>query len=186
MLRCFDFVGICVMICGCITPPFYYGFMCDETRFYGRIYIAATWFFCLSAMFLTLYYRNDPTKKLLNSISYIVAGYSVTPGLIHAAFYLDDSLVRTFGIWHFSIGGAMYAGGAILFALHIPDRFFPNSRFFATYLQSHTIFHWCCLGAALLHFWGSLRCFHERQLFPCPELGLIPTTDAHFAGSLEL
>ena len=49
---------------------------------------------CLIAGFLTLYYRDDPTKKLLNAIAYIVAGYSVLPGLIHVTYYTDDSLVR--------------------------------------------------------------------------------------------
>ncbi len=94
LLRCFDFVGICIMICGGTTPPFYYGFMCEETVFWSRLYIGTTWTICIIAGFLTLYYRDDPTKKLLNAIAYIVAGYSVTPGLIHVTYYTNDSLVR--------------------------------------------------------------------------------------------
>jgi len=73
------------------------------------------------------------------------------------------------------IGGAMYAGGAITYSQFFPERFFPHSKFVATWCQSHTIFHWCCVGAALLHFWSSLRTYHERQLFPCPEAGIIHT-----------
>ena len=68
--------------------------MCEETAVWGRFYIANTWTMCLIAGFLTLYYRDDPTKKLLNAIAYIVAGYSVLPGLIHVTYFTDDSLVR--------------------------------------------------------------------------------------------
>ena len=30
LLRCFDMIGICFMICGSTTPGFYYGHMCEE------------------------------------------------------------------------------------------------------------------------------------------------------------
>ena len=35
LLRCFDYSGICIMIGGSTTAPFYYGFMCDENRHWG-------------------------------------------------------------------------------------------------------------------------------------------------------
>lgn len=38
-LRMLDLCGICIMICGSTTPPFYYGFMCEESQYYGKLYI---------------------------------------------------------------------------------------------------------------------------------------------------
>lgn len=133
------------------------------------------WTFCFVAMFLTLYYRHDPSKKLLNAMSYIVAGYSTVPGIVHLAYYTSEENVRMFAVWPWLVGGALYAVGAIIYALFIPDRFFPESKFVSTWIQSHTIFHWKILAAALLHFWASVRVFHERQSFPCPESGIIAT-----------
>ena len=63
-------------------------------------------------------------------------------------------------MWIWLGGGILYAIGAITYALKIPERFFPET--FDIWMQSHTIFHWYVVAAALLHFWGSLRAFHER------------------------
>mmetsp|Transcript_27326 Transcript_27326/g.36561 ORF Transcript_27326/g.36561 Transcript_27326/m.36561 type:complete len:116 (+) Transcript_27326:1013-1360(+) len=38
-LQCMDFCGICIMICGSTTSPFYYGFMCEENWFWGQVYL---------------------------------------------------------------------------------------------------------------------------------------------------
>ena len=35
-----DLSGICVMICGCVTPPFYYTLMCEESRFWQQLWLA--------------------------------------------------------------------------------------------------------------------------------------------------
>ena len=168
------------MICGSTTPPFYYGFMCDENRFWGNLYLIQVYFFCFIATLLTLYLRNDPTKYHINAAAYILAGYSTTPGIVHLSYYTDELLVRSFAMWPWLLGGIFYAVGAILFATHFPERLFPESRFIATWLQGHTIFHCLILAAAFLHFWASLRVFHERQVFPFPESGVITTNIDHF------
>ena len=161
-LRCFDMVGICIMILGSATPPFYYGFMCDENRLWGRIFLGLLWFFCLMAMFLTLYLRNRRDLKYINAIAYVLASYSVIPGAIYLLYYSKEALALQYEIWPWTVGGYFYVGGAILFATNIPERLLPESRFIATWVQSHTIFHVCILVAAILHFWASLRIFHER------------------------
>ena len=53
-LRKFDLVGITLMICGSCTPPFYYGFMCEEDSFYRNLYLVQVWFFCLIALIVSL------------------------------------------------------------------------------------------------------------------------------------
>lgn len=103
--------------------------------------------------------------------------------MIHLAYYADELLVRSFPVWPWLGGGTVYAVGAIIYAFKIPERFVPKT--FDIWLSSHSIFHWMILGAACLHFWASIRAFHERQLFPCPETGRIPTPQNYFTSGLN-
>ena len=168
------------MICGSATPPFYYGFMCDETRVWGHLYLLLIWLFCFAATLLTVF-NTDRTKKMLNTIAFTAAGFSGAPGIVQLAYFTDDLIVRSFALWPWAIGGVFYGVGALLYALYIPERLFPESRFISAWLHSHTLFHWCVIVAAGLHFWASLRIFHERQIFPCPEAGVFETQIGHFA-----
>ena len=140
-------------------------------------------------MFLTLALRNDGGKYTwVNALAFIIAGWSTAPGLLnlHA---IDDKFMKAVPLWAYVVGGCMYTIGGIIYALKIPERFCHN-RFTDIWLNSHSFFHWMILGAAILHIWASIRVFHERQLFPCPEAGQIPTSEGHFSsvasGSDEL
>lgn len=161
-LRCFDLTGINVMIAGSATPPLYYGLMCDETRFWGRFHLTMVYFLCIMTSFLTYHYRNDRDKKMVLVTAYVSVGLACVPGLIQMAYFTEAYLVKDYPVWPWAIGGVIYIVGGILFALYIPERCFPKSRFVQTYLQSHTIFHCAVIVAAVLHFWASLRTFHER------------------------
>ena len=173
-LQCMDFCGICLMICGSTTSPFYYGFMCEENWFWGKVYLGQVWTFCIIALICTLCLDS----KWVNAIAYIIAGYSTVPGIWHLAYYTSEESLRIFVIWPWLVGGTTYAVGAIFYALKFPERYFP--RTFDIWLQSHTIFHLMIFAAASLHIWGSFRVFHERQLFPCPETGVVVTEPDHF------
>jgi len=155
-LRRFDFVGIAIMISGSTTSPFYYGFMCEENWFWGQVYLCQVWGFCLVATVVTLTTDN----KYVNAAAFIIAGYSTLFGMIHLAYYTSEASVRTFYIWPWLFGGILYAVGAIIYALKVPERLVP--RTFDIWMQSHTIFHWMILAAALTHVWASFRVFHER------------------------
>jgi len=63
-------------------------------------------------------------------------------------------------IWPWLTGGALYGLGAIMYALKIPERFFPKR--FDMVGASHQIFHFAVISAALLHMWGSFKEFHKR------------------------
>ena len=71
--------------------------------------------------------------------------------------------------------------GALLYVLKIPERFYPKT--FDVWLSSHSIFHWTIVVGALILFWSSLRTFHERQIFPCPETGRILTPQNYFSAN---
>ncbi len=46
----------------------------------------------------------------------------------------------------------LYIGGAVLYALHIPERFWPGEFNFIGH--SHFLFHCCVVAAALVHYWN--------------------------------
>ena len=58
----------------------------------------------------------------------------------------------------------------ILYATNTPERWVKGK--FDYLGHGHNLFHMGCIIGALIHIWASLKCFHERQLFSCPETGL--------------
>jgi adiponectin receptor len=121
----------------------------------------------LAALIVTIHPSTRNSKNAwIFALSFIIAGYSTSPGLIHLSFYMDDKYVRSFPAWIFFTGGAIYAGGACIFALRWPERSFPFR--FDNFGNSHNIFHICCVIGAVMTWWGSIRIFHERQLYSCP------------------
>lgn len=99
-------------------------------------------------------------------MSFIGAGLSVVPGVVHLTMFMEEKYMRQFPILVFLAGGAAYMVGAFLFAIRWPERKFPHV--FDYFGNSHNIFHVCCVVGAVLCWWGSVRVFHERQLYSCP------------------
>ena len=167
-LRKFDMAGICVMICVSATPPVYYGFMCENSQFYGILFLAQIWLACLAALYVTM----RPAQKNFGNnwiiaVAYLVAGYSTAPALIYLAYYIEEDQAPQTNIWPWLGGGILYAIGAILYAIKFPERYIRGV--FDIYGSSHQLFHLFVLAAAFLQYWASIRSFHERQLFTCPE-----------------
>ena len=91
------------------------------------------------------------------------------PACIHMAYISNDDQVFQFVIWPWLTEGIFYSVGGLLYALRFPERYYK--RTFDIFGSSHNLFHFFILAAAMLHFWGSIRIFHERHLFQCPETG---------------
>jgi adiponectin receptor len=79
---------------------------------------------------------------------------------------MESEFVRDFPVWIFVLAGCFGAGGAVLYALKWPEKSFPGR--FDFFGNSHNIFHFCVLVGQFLTWWGSIRVFHERQLYSCP------------------
>lgn len=94
-----------------------------------------------------------------------MAGLSTAFGLAHAST-VDESLLKSCPIGLYITGGASYILGAILYAKKWPESQYKNK--FDIFGNSHNIFHVACLIGALLHWIGSIKMFHERQLYHCP------------------
>ena len=152
------------MIWGTSFAAFSYGFACKQVFFWKWLWIIKNFVCCLVAVVVTL----SPTikSKKVNAIAFLIAGYSLMPGLLHLHLYSDERYVYRFGMWWWLSGGLFYGVGAIIYALRFPERYFRRS--FDTFGSSHQIFHVCVLIAAGIHVWGMVKVFHERQLFRCP------------------
>lgn len=168
-LRKFDLSGICIMILGCTTAPFYYAFMCDELAFYRYLYLGFSYTCCLSAVYIALSpAQKDFKNAWILAASFIFAGLSCLPGMVHLFWFMDDKYMpkSEMPVGLFVWGGVSYITGAILYAKKWPESRFPG-RF--DYLgNSHNIFHVACLIGAFVHWWGTIRVFHLRQLYQCP------------------
>jgi len=166
-LRKFDLAGIAIMISGGATPPLYYAFMCAENIFYQRLYLGLVWVCSFTALFVGMHPRQrDFKNNWILALSFIIAGYSVAPGVLHLTFFMEGKFVRDFPFLLFFIAGNIYAVGAVLYATKWPEKSFPGK--FDCFGNSHNIFHVCCVIGAVLAWWGSIRVFHERQLYSCP------------------
>ena len=174
-----DLAGICMMIMGSCTPPFYYGMQCEESWGWGKFYLIQVYSCCLLALLVTLFQDScgkisSNFKRKLQASCFLIAGYSCAPALIHMGYFSAPDQVFKFAVWPWLVGGILYGIGAIIYALRFPERYFK--RTFDIFGSSHNLFHFFILAAALLHIWASIRCFHERQLYPCPEAGKLETS----------
>lgn len=88
------------------------------------------------------------------------------PGLLHPYLFKSDNFVRNFPGQYFFVGGVVYIFGAVLYSKKWPERQFPG--IFDNFGNSHNIFHVCVIIGAAIHWCGSIRIFHERQLYSCP------------------
>lgn len=161
----FDYVGIAVMISGSSVPPFYYTMMCEPLQFH--FYSAIVWA-CTSAAAILIMNPNLMQNKhtWINATVFITAGFSPIFGLIFILNLAESSFLHHFDLWPWVCCGGFYVVGAVLYGLNWPECFYKG-RF--DYIgNSHNIFHVFIVIASLFSWYGSIRVFHERQLYTCP------------------
>jgi adiponectin receptor len=92
--------------------------------------------------------------------SFIAAGLSVLPGVLHSSLIIDQKYLQSIPTHLFATGGFFYISGAILYAKKWPESRYPIV--FDIIGNSHNIFHVNCIFGSLFTFWGSIKMFHER------------------------
>jgi len=97
----------------------------------------------------------------MNAVTWIAAGFSPVFGLIYIGNFTTSQMLHRFDLWLWALGGAFYVIGAVLYALNWPEKLSKKGRF-DYFGNSHNIFHFFIVMAALIHWYGSVRCFHER------------------------
>lgn len=76
-------------------------------------------------------------------------------------------MLHDFQVYPWVFGAIVYNFGGLFYAFKLPERLVKVK--FDIWANSHAIFHWIVNLGAAIHLWCSIRMFHERQLFPCPE-----------------
>ena len=166
-LRKFDLAGVCLVIIGNSTVTLYYSLMCEEHIFYQRLWIGIVWVSNIIALGICLHPNQKDFKNTwVLAASFISAGFSVLPGILYIVFFVDSSHLRSFPLACYTLTSSIVVVGAIISVVKWPER--KYKVILDVVGNSHNIFHTCVVVAGLTSFYGSLRLYHERQLYSCP------------------
>jgi len=118
----FDLAGICVMIGGSSTAPFYYTLMCEETMFWCWLWMGLVWITSIGAL-LTVMSPKAYDSRWTLIVAFVTAGFATLPGLIHIALFTEKKFLRIFSPWSWVLGLTFYAVGAVIYGLKFPEKY---------------------------------------------------------------
>lgn len=149
MFHKLDYCGISTLILGSFIPTIYYSFYTNY--FLKWVYLIVISVLSVIAIAVSLFEKfGTPQFRPLRAAVFLTSGLSgVIPG-IHWFFTLEPEIMYSF--YCLVSQGALYVIGALLYAMRIPERFFPGKCDF--YFQSHQFFHTLVVIAALVHLSG--------------------------------
>ena len=125
-----DYLGISLLITGSFVPWLYYGFYCYIIP--RIIYISLIIALAVTSVIVSVFdYFSEPRFRPLRAGVFLVFGLSgIIPGIhfmIWSGIGPKESIKSIFVCYTFLIIMALlYAGGALLYAFRIPERFFPG------------------------------------------------------------
>ncbi|XP_065647016.1 adiponectin receptor protein 1 isoform X3 [Hydra vulgaris] len=147
-----DYTGIACMIMGSFVPCIYYGFYCNP---YEKIaYLVSMMVLGICSIIVSLWDKfATPAFRPIRAGVFLALGCSGVIPVGHMLVkYGSKQALEQAAIGWLSIMGLCYIVGAILYALRIPERFFPGKC--NLIFQSHQIFHILVVIAAFIHLHG--------------------------------
>lgn len=161
-----DYCGIAILTMGSFVPWLYYSFYC---HFLTKLaYIVSICLLGCAAIVVSLWEKFAiPRFRPLRAGLFIGLGLSGIIPAIHYSVNLGFVTAFTAGALGWLILMAiLYIGGALLYALRIPERFFPGQC--DIWFQSHQIFHVFVVAAAFVHYHGiCLMAAHRLAVGDC-------------------
>lgn len=163
-----DYMGINILIFGSMVPVIHYLFYCYFQL--KTIYISILFVLSIASIITTSSAAcSKPRYRPFKAILFIALGlYGAVPAT-HAC--LLHGLPRMFemGFLYLCIMAVTYIAGGIVYAIRIPERFFPG--YFDIFGHSHQILHTAVIVAVYLHFYSICCLFHnvirtEHCLYP--------------------
>ncbi|KAK6752865.1 hypothetical protein RB195_003953 [Necator americanus] len=145
-----DYTGITLLIVGSFIPWLYYGFYCRPQPMI--IYITMISVLGLLAMVVSLWDKfAQPKYRAFRAGVFVAMGLSAIFPAAHMLIVdgLEFMYKKASLVWMLSMG-AMYIGGAAIYATRIPERWFPGRC--DLWFQSHQLFHTFVVIAAFIHF----------------------------------
>jgi adiponectin receptor len=155
-----DYCGIAILIMGSFVPWLYYGFYCEPYSWI--LYLILIVALGLVAMVVALWDKfSDPGLRPLRAGVFTTFGLiGVIPALHYGAvegFFSNFTLIS---LGWLLLMGFLYISGALLYALRVPERFFPGKC--DLLFQSHQIFHVLVILAAFVHYHGITKMAEYR------------------------
>lgn len=152
LLSKLDYAGIAFMIMGSFTPCIYYGFYC---LFYHKIaYLTSEIVLGVSSIIVALWDKfATPGFRAIRAAVFLALGCSgIVPVCHMLIIYGIQRGSQQGAVGWLIVMGLCYIIGAILYALRVPERFFPGKCNIV--FQSHQIFHVLVVAGALIHLHG--------------------------------
>ncbi|XP_070543572.1 adiponectin receptor protein 1-like isoform X2 [Ptychodera flava] len=147
-----DYSGISLLIVGSFIPWLYYSFYCEHVARYAYIILISV--LGVAAIFVSLWDKfSTPKFRPLRAGVFIAMGLSAVIPAVH--FFIQTGFPSAFeagAVGWMALMATMYITGAILYAVRVPERFFPGKCDIV--FQSHQIFHVLVVAAAFVHYHG--------------------------------
>lgn len=158
-----DYCGIALLIMGSFVPWLYYGFYCHYQP--KVIYLTVVCILGVASIITSLCDKfSAPHWRPVRAGVFSAFGLSGVVPAIHYIFMegLFSHISRKSIGWLALMGG-LYILGALVYALRIPEKWFPGK--FDIWFQSHQIFHVLVLAAAFVHYHGITEMAMHRVKF---------------------
>ncbi|XP_017058664.1 LOW QUALITY PROTEIN: adiponectin receptor protein [Drosophila ficusphila] len=147
-----DYCGIALLIMGSFVPWLYYGFYCHYQP--KVIYLSVVCVLGVLSIVVSLWDKfSEPGLRPLRAGVFMSFGLSgVIPAVHYSIMEGWFSQMSRASLGWLILMGLLYILGALLYALRVPERWFPGK--FDIWGQSHQIFHILVIAAAFVHYHG--------------------------------
>jgi len=163
----FDYCGISFLTVGSFVPWLYYSFYCDRKP--QIIYLSIVIFLGIGAVVVSTFdFFAGPRFRPLRAGVFITFGLSgIAPATHFGVVNGWQKAVDEAAIPWLILMGILYITGALLYAMRIPERFFPGKV--DIWFHSHQIFHCFVIAGAIVHYHGiSLMAMYRLKIGECP------------------
>ncbi|KAK9255496.1 hemolysin-III related-domain-containing protein [Lipomyces tetrasporus] len=153
-----DYLGIIFLIVGSYVPAIYYGL--HSIPHYMPVFYSIVCGLGAICTILTMRKKfGSPTWRPFRALMFVLFGLSGIIPITFGGVKLGYSeLYHRIQLQYLIAEGALYIGGAAIYAARIPERWRPGR--FDLFGSSHQIFHMCVLGAAICHLKGMINCYN--------------------------
>ncbi|XP_073819155.1 adiponectin receptor protein-like isoform X2 [Musca autumnalis] len=147
-----DYCGIALLIMGSFVPWLYYGFYCHYQP--KVIYLSVVCVLGCLSIIVSLWDKfSEPAFRPLRAGVFMCFGLSgVIPAIHYGVMEGWFSQISQSSLGWLVLMGFLYILGALLYALRVPERWFPGK--FDLWFQSHQLFHILVIAAAFVHYHG--------------------------------
>ncbi|XP_066251804.1 adiponectin receptor protein isoform X1 [Euwallacea similis] len=161
-----DYCGIALLIMGSFVPWLYYGFYCHFKP--KVIYLSVVCALGITSIMVSLWDKfSESGWRPFRAAVFMTFGLSgIVPAIHFGVVEGWFTHVSQKSLGWLILMGVLYIVGAMLYALRVPERWFPGK--FDIWFHSHQIFHVFVLGGALVHFHGiSEMAMHRVTIGQC-------------------